>query len=117
MGYRSDFKLSTNEKGKEILSNKVGKWIKQETDSDYWCFEWEHQDLERNHFILSGTYLKMYDGFDEIDALNDAMDEMDEKDISYHYVRLGEDFSDVEERYEEHDDTIIILDLIRDISY
>lgn len=120
MGYRSSFKLSVSDKGKKIIDKKLSKWIEYNKDEEDYAkpFAWEYENKKENHYILGGEHLKMYNEFEEIKLLKESMREMYDNEISYHYIRLGEDVSDIEEDYSENeDDEIIQLDLYREISY
>lgn len=57
---------------------------------------------EHNLYFSYEDY-KMCSGVPDIDSFNVFMDKLDEQDISYGYLRLGEEWEDVEERGEPYD--------------
>ena len=71
MGYRSDIRIITSEKGFEELKKFVTKYLKE------LC----------NKFVLFG------------DAIMEGLQHLSDKEYSYRYMRIGEEYDDVEEQY------------------
>ncbi len=102
MGYRSQVYLKTTTEGWVV--------IKQYNDS---IENKEHRPLEYADVgkTASGFYkitfddIKWYEGsFKEVDNFMHAIGMLDDLDLPYSYIRLGEDISDVEHRNNWTDD-------------
>ena len=51
---------------------------------------------------LDWNYMKWYDGIDgyeDVNAIMKSLDILDEKDIDYQYMRIGEENDDIDERW------------------
>jgi len=97
MGYRSDVRIMTTSKGWDIIQ-KNAEACKQA------------QIMLENTTVFHKTdeyvYLgwndeKWYDDFDEVQNIMNSLEEIAENGEDYHYVRIGEDLTDMEERSAE----------------
>lgn len=85
MGYRSDGMLYLSDEALAIIPEEVKKdlaedWTKN--DDNIWSFEgW-----------------KWYSSYPTIVACENFMDELDDKDIAYEFIRVGEEYEDIERR-------------------
>ena len=98
MGYRSDVYLKTTKEGYKKIREMVRKdedafhlfthpdrmTITQNSDGEYISMEWQ--------------YLKWYSEYDEVKAIDNAIDELSDT-VPIHFIRLGEDIEDIEERF------------------
>tara|TARA_B100000700_G_C14902068_1_gene787871 strand:- start:323 stop:661 length:339 start_codon:yes stop_codon:yes gene_type:complete len=95
MGYRSQVAIELEVKEKEILKTaiKYDENLKEIVDwaetKDNW--DKKHPDLS---CILSWDFIKWYEGNAYIDAMMSFLSHID--DESYKFIRVGEDFDDVE---------------------
>jgi len=100
MGYRSEVLLIV---GKEVMPLFLTAMATESEAKDL-CFRYrdhcEKDYGEMGSLLFSWTYLKWYDSFDSVAAIENFMDLCDTEDLEEHYrfVRIGEDTSDTEER-------------------
>lgn len=95
MGYRSEVYLKTTTEGWII--------IKRYNDS---IENPDHRPLRlaEVNSTASGFYkiefhdIKWYDSYPEIRNFNRAIEELDEQDVPYSFIRLGEDTTDIEHK-------------------
>lgn len=116
MGYCSDVRIRTSKKGYEELKNYVDKVIYSKRNSleRYNTYDYNllnHTDLQkdvkvqyaneesRDEVYIGFNYVKWYDGYEDVDAIMDGLDHLEEKGYSYHFIRIGEDYDDIEEKY------------------
>ena len=100
MGYRSEVAIRCQSKAYEKF-----KEVLEKTDA--------HPDklIEKNgEYLLYFDWWKWYSDFEEVKGIEAVMDELDElddgcnadetyeKELGYHFIRLGEDNDDVETR-------------------
>lgn len=69
-------------------------------------------------YNLKWNSIKWYNGYEDIDAVENVMDWLDEHDekvgYGYSFIRLGEEYSDIEER---ENSTDMDLYFIRDLDF
>ena len=120
MGYRSDVILAVDKK----LMGKFMAHISQEGGAKNLCFaevdEVVENYQESGNFLFRWCSIKWYEGYPEIDCLNDFMDECDGLEVEitsttspadgtlytrtvmgdeyYRFVRVGEEAEDIEQR-------------------
>ena len=116
MGYYSDVRIRTSKKGYEELKNYIDKVIYSKRNSlenfnnyDYNLLN--HTDIQkdvkvqynneepRDEVYIGFNSLKWYDGYEDVDAIMNGLDHLGEKGYSYHFIRIGEDYDDIEEKY------------------
>lgn len=113
MGYRSDVRIITSKKGFEKLSDFVKKYLeKEEKDlNEYNLLEsLEIKTIGKDQYYFGWNYLKWYDGYTEVDAINEGLEYLRENEFSYRFMEIGEDYSDIQEHYydgEKDKDTIL----------
>lgn len=101
MGYRSQVYLKTTTEGWLVIKQFNDKI--ENPDHRPLC----GADISRTK---SGFYkitfddVKWYDSYEEVENFNDALDLLEEQDIPYSFIRLGEDTGDVEHKYNWTDD-------------
>lgn len=64
----------------------------------------EHAEITeaKDSITLDWTDLKWYEGingYEDVDAIMNSLDVLDEKDIDYQYMRIGEEKDDIDERW------------------
>ena len=111
MGYRSDVRIRTTKEGYEVMKKNVEKYIKENVNEENLKgYDWnllnsaEITEAE-DSITLDWYYLKWYDGYKDVDAIMDSLDELDEKDIDYQYMRIGEETDDIDERWSINNDS------------
>lgn len=101
MGYRSQVYLKTTTEGWLVIKQFNDKIENPEHRPLYGA------DISRTK---SGFYkitfddVKWYDSYIEVENFYDALDLLEEQDIPYSFIRLGEDTGDVEHKYNWTDD-------------
>jgi hypothetical protein len=105
MGYRSDVRIITSKKGFKKLEKYVTKYLKGNDD-----YNLLHQldidnsnDYERYFGWNSVKWYENSDGFEDVDAVMNGLQDLEEKDLSYRYARIGESYDDYEEKSYESD--------------
>jgi len=122
MGYRSEVILAVDEK----LMGKFMAHVSQEGGAKDLCFAEADEVIENykesGNFLFRWEGIKWYEGYSEIDCLNDFMDECDDLEVDetttispaggpdhkrvvmgdeyYRFVRVGEESEDTELRGE-----------------
>lgn len=95
MGYRSDVYLKTTTEGWIIIK----RYNDQIENPDHRPLR-----LAEVNSTASGFYkiefhsIKWYEGYPEVDYFNKAMEALDEQDVPFSFIRLGEDTDDIEHR-------------------
>jgi len=104
MGYRSDVRVITSKKGFKELTNFTRKFLK-ERNFKYNLLDRLDVKIEGEQEIYFGwNYLKWYDGFEgyeDVTAIVKGLDHINEEGYGYRFSRLGEDYDDYEERYDD----------------
>ena len=106
MGYRSEVVLAVS---KDLMPHFLGVFAKS-PDTRTMVFK-DHDYMNENYdgegtFIVSWSGIKWYEGYPEVDALNDFIDKCDGDDIAgledpwehFRFLRLGEDSDDMVEK-------------------
>lgn len=101
LGYRSDVRIATSKKGFNILNNYVEERMKELNKTDYNLLNYLDISKENKGVCYFGwNHIKWYDGFEGyeyIDAIIEGLNKLEEKDISYHFARIGESYDDYDE--------------------
>ena len=100
MGYRSDIRIITSEKGFEELKKFVTKYLKEHNE-DYTLLE--NCDIKqegKKQCYFGWNYVKWYENdYEDVDAIMEGLQHLSDKEYSYRYMRIGEEYDDVEEQY------------------
>lgn len=107
MGYRSEVKLVTTKEGWEKIDQavrKVAGVIPKNEDDMTWLTErtcWTPV-CNGKYVLAEWDDIKWYDGYDsQVSTVMSTLDKLEKILIPYRFMRVGEDYSDVEIR--EHD--------------
>lgn len=107
MGYRSDVRIITSKKGFEELTNFVKKYL-GEIDCKYNLLDNLQINEDRGDQIYFGwDYVKWYEGcegYEDITAIENGLDHLSTKGYGYRFARIGEEYTDYEERCDDGDD-------------
>ena len=122
MGYRSEVVIAVS---KDLMPHFLGVFA-ESPDTRTMVFK-DHDYMNENYdgeetFIVSWSGIKWYEGYPEVDALNDFIDNCEGDDIKgleepwdhFRFLRLGEDSNDMVEKGYLHDCDIC---LHRSISF
>lgn len=108
MGYRSDVRIRTTKEGLEIMKKFVEKYIEEKVPQekrngyDYNLLNSAEITEGSDCITLDWTDIKWYEncqGYEDVDAIMNSLDILDEKDIDYQYMRIGEENDDIDERW------------------
>lgn len=105
MGYRSDVKCITTKKGFELIDKLVRKASGvTDEDSEYWLTdEFSREELmQGKYMLLQYEDIKWYSNDTAVCAFEEALERLDARDIPYQFVRVGEDYTDIEWRENSH---------------
>lgn len=101
MGYRSTVYLKTTSEG-WLLLQKLNDSIEKHEDKP---LAWARAErTPAGNYKITFEDLKWYDGYSQIQNFNLALEKMDEQDIPYSFIRLGEDTEDIEHKRNYPDD-------------
>lgn len=101
MGYRSNVYLKTTTEG-WLMIKKFNDSI-PEFDEQPLAYSDVHKTSAGNYKI-TWTYVKWYDSYKSVHNVTSILDEFDDQDIPYSFIRIGEDLADVEHRRSYPDD-------------
>lgn len=102
MGYRSDIRIITSKEGFEELKKFVAKYLKQhsETENLLESCDIKHEGEKQCYF--GWNYLKWYENYyPDVDAIMEGLEHLDKNEYSYRYMRIGENYDDIEEQYSD----------------
>ena len=107
MGYRSDVRIRTTKEGYEVMKNFVEKYIKENVSEDAQGLDWNLLNSAEitkagNSITLDWENIKWYDGIDgyqDVDAIMNSLNELSDKNIDYQYMRIGEENDDIDEKW------------------
>lgn len=119
MGYRSEVKCIIYG-SPEVLDSFIAKHVMQGNKflselSDHITYglitrTWYHNDGKRDEvqnkiMDFHGSQFKWYDEFEDVQGLNQLMDDIDENyedTLDFEFVRVGEDYKDIETKSSTH---------------
>lgn len=102
MGYRSQVAFKTTSEGYIILKRFNDK-IKEKKERPLYCAE--IRKTENGFYKITFDDVKWYESYTDVMNFIEAMSILDEQDIPYKFIRLGEDIDDIEVRDNYTDDT------------
>lgn len=107
MGYRSDIRIVMYKEDYNRFIERAKENLKELTDDENILNDsiLTHIDIYtdinteyyKNQVYFGWNYLKWYEGYPEIEAVNKALEELEENGKGYVFERLGEDYNDYEE--------------------
>ena len=116
MGYRSDVRIVVSRNGykqfKKYVEEHINKYkLNLSPDSISAISNYDYNLLnsldvskispDKKEVYFGWDSLKWYDGYEEVDAIMDNLNRLEENGYGYGYARLGEDVEDYEELYSE----------------
>ena len=107
MGYRSQVRMITTKKGFEELKKFNDKYLSNNKNingfEEYNLMDNLNIKEEDNNSVYFGwDWVKWYEGsYKGVDAIMEGLNHLEEKDLSYRFSRLGEDYDDYEEHYHD----------------
>ena len=96
MGYRSEVAIVIGEDDFNELkrNDKVRELLK--------CAEIiRYLNSSQNIISIYWDWIKWYETYEDVNIIENFLDNLQEKEHSYHFVRVGEELEDIEERYYE----------------
>ena len=97
MGYRSDVRIMTTQKGFDKLKKFADEYLKDKKTEDINLLN-NCDIMQQNNFVkyFGWNAVKWYEHFDEVKAIMEGLAYLEEKNMSFSYSRLGEDIDDYE---------------------
>ena len=101
MAYRSDVRIVVSSKGYEELKKYVSDNLPPDLKQYNLLDNTDLKLLRKDQIMLGWNAVKWYEyaDFEEVDSIMDGLDSLKDKNYSYRYVRLGEQFDDIDEKY------------------
>ena len=99
MGYRSDIRLRTTYKGYNVIKEYVENYLSNLIENYNYFDNCDFIDKENNEITLSWNYFKWDNTKNGEKAIYSGLKILEKLDISYHFARIGEDITDVEEKF------------------
>ncbi len=110
MGYRSEVRIITTNKGYDELKKYTEKYLKNKKfkydnllDN---CDLFEEDGSSKYFGWNSVKWYENIEGYEDVDAIMEGLQHLEEKDLSYRYARIGESIDDYEEQSYESDTEI-----------
>tara|TARA_Y100000310_G_C20435123_1_gene693359 strand:- start:100 stop:438 length:339 start_codon:yes stop_codon:yes gene_type:complete len=88
MGYRSQVAVAIGKKHVEDFQKII---------TNEWNYKPEKHEFS-THTVYVWDWVKWYDGYDEVDAITEFIDELDEGTEDIEFLRIGEETGDIELR-------------------
>lgn len=101
MGYRSRIALKTTTEG-WILLRRLNNKVEPEHDKP--LAHLTVQKTPTGYYKISHPDIKWYEGYSQVENFNEALNLMEEQDIPFVFIRIGEDIDDIEVRNNWTDD-------------
>ena len=101
MGYRSQVEFKTTTEG-YLIMKKFNDSIEEIVDRP--LHGAEILRTESGFYKIVFCDVKWYDSYTDVQNFNTCMNELDEQDIPYKFIRLGEDIEDIEVKENYTDD-------------
>lgn len=96
MGYRSDVRFCMKKENFEEIREKVRNLASDDKDM------MDNLDVKKEYadgaVAFGWDYVKWYTGYEIVDLFENYMNELTRKEIEYSYIRIGEDYEDIETR-------------------
>lgn len=119
MGYNSKIRIVTTKGG----FDKLYQHSKEKLKDSYHKNLLDSLDIKRissedeNVLLFGWDWLKWYEEFDSVKAIMEGLKLLEDEDIPYHYIRIGESEGDVEEILHDAEDTLPWLSTAIDFVY
>ncbi len=103
MGYRSDVRIITSKKGFKELNKYVKNYLSKTDESNYNLMDDLKFKVENEYSCYFGwNWVKWYENsYPSVDAVMSGLEHLREKDLSFRYSRIGENYDDYETDYHE----------------
>ena len=104
MGYRSAVRIITSKKGFKELRKFSDNYLKEKKCGYGNILDELDVHYENKYQVYFGwNAVKWYEDCDyfQVDAIMEGLSHLEDKDYSYRYSRIGENYDDIEEQYYE----------------
>ncbi len=99
MGYRSEIRIITSKEGYEKLNEFVEQYLK-DTEEDNLLKECDIKNIGKGQCYFGWNDVKWYENdFKDVDAIMEGLNYLGENEYSYRYMRMGENYEDIEEQF------------------
>ena len=132
MGYRSEVGMILSAESYELLvceleKERVDRILNNNRPEKFYStlelLDVMEEDGEPNlpegstDIILYYSWIKWYDSYDEVQFVERMLDMMEERDLAYSFLRIGEENQDIDARYNRSEDLCIDMYASRTISF
>ncbi len=113
MGYRSDVAICLKKEDYEELARRA----EELEDNIIAIADLVYFDEKNEVAIIRWGCIKWYNGYPEVDLVEKFLNELDEQGKPFHYINIGEELTDIEERCGTWEDGICCrIHICRDIE-
>lgn len=99
MGYRSEIRIITSKEGYEKLNEFVEQYLK-DTEEDNLLKECDIKNIGKEQCYFGWNDIKWHENdFKDVDAIMEGLNYLGENEYSYRYMRIGENYEDIEEQF------------------
>lgn len=99
MGYRSEIRIITSKEGYEKLNEFVEQYLK-DTEEDNLLKECDIKNIGKEQCYFGWNDIKWHENdFKDVDAIMEGLNHLGENEYSYRYMRIGENYEDIEEQF------------------
>lgn len=99
MGYRSEIRIITSKEGYEKLNEFVEQYLK-DTEEDNLLKECDIKNIGKEQCYFGWNDIKWRENdFKDVDAIMEGLNHLGENEYSYRYMRIGENYEDIEEQF------------------
>lgn len=99
MGYRSEIRIITSKEGYEKLNEFVEQYLK-DTEEDNLLKECDIKNIGKEQCYFGWNDIKWRENdFKDVDAIMEGLNYLGENEYSYRYMRMGENYDDIEEQF------------------
>ena len=98
MGYRSEVRIMTTKKGFNELNKYVKNYLSKLNHDEYNLLDNLEFKAENDYAVYFGwSWVKWYSSYDSVSAIESGLNHLREKDMSFRFARIGENYDDYEE--------------------
>lgn len=98
MGYRSEVRIMATKKGFNELNKYVKNYLSKLNHDEYNLLDNLDFKVENDYAVyFSWSWVKWYSSYDSVSAIESGLNHLREKDMSFRFARIGENYDDYEE--------------------
>lgn len=94
MSYLSKIRIGVTEEGLNFLKDYVKNKIGEESYKNSYMSDYEVFTKKGDAYFIGWDWIKFYEEMHDVNAIYEALDIMEEKEIPYRMVKVGEDYAE-----------------------